>query len=290
MDLAHVVARPFAPTEQDYTARDSLLYALSLGMGSDPLDADELPYVYEQLAERPQLVVPSQSVILGWPPLWHADPATGITWRQIVHGEERVQLHRPLAPSGAIRAQHRVVGVQDKGAGRGALLQVDTELLDRTTGGRIATLQSLQFLRGDGGCGDWGRVAEPLPAIAPGAQADAVVEYPTTGQAALLYRAVSQDWMAIHGDPTVARAAGFERPISHGLNNFGVACRAILKTFARGRPQSVRALAGRFTAPGFPGDTLRVELFAAPAGVRFRVHAVERDVCLVDRGLCQLAD
>lgn len=289
MNLEHVLARRFAPIDHDYTARDSLLYALSLGMGSDPLDPDELPYVYEGLSRGPQPVVPSQCVILGWQPLWHADPATGIAWKQIVHGEERFRLHRPLPAAGRVRAHHRIVGVQDKSE-RGALLQVDTELIDRDNGATLATLESLQFLRGDGGCGDWGKVAPPLSPLERDAVPHAVIDYPTSRQAALLYRAVSQDWMAIHADPAVAREAGFERPISHGLNNLGVACRAILKTFARGRPQALRSLGARFVSPGLPGDTLRVELFRAPAAVRFRVHALERGVCLVDRGTCELAD
>ncbi|HSW18862.1 MAG TPA: MaoC family dehydratase N-terminal domain-containing protein, partial [Ramlibacter sp.] len=165
MNLDYVVSRQFEPTDQDYDFRDSLLYALSLGMGSDPLDLDELPYVFDDLPGRPQQVVPTQAVTLGWIPFWQDDPATCIDWRRILHGEERIRIHRPLRPQGRVRAHHRIVGVQDKGAGRGALLQMDTELADRDTGERIATLESVHFMRGDGGCGSWGEMASPLPVL-----------------------------------------------------------------------------------------------------------------------------
>lgn len=293
MNLQHVVGLDFTPTDHGYTARDSLLYALSLGLGSDPLDADELPYVYEALPGRPQQVVPSMAVILGWQPFWQDDPAVAIAWKHIVHGEEHVQLHRPLPVAGQVRTLHRVVRVSDKGAGRGAVLQMNTELHDRASGAHLASLQSLQFLRGDGGCGDWGDTAAatpPLPVIADDAKPTAVLEYATSAQSALLYRVASQDWMPIHADPAVAREAGFERPISHGLNNLGRACRAVLKACAPGQPERVRSIAVRFVTPGLPGDTVRIELFDGGEGrVLFRGTAVERGVRLLDRGVCELS-
>ena len=184
------------------------------------------------------------------------------------------------------------MSVQDKGVNRGALLQVDTELFDRASGEHLASLQSVQFLRGDGGCGSWGdrdAAAPPLAPIDDDARAIATIDYRTGPQAALLYRAASRDWMPIHADPAVAREAGFERPISHGLNNMGLACRALLKTCAPGHPQRLRSMAVRFVQPGLPGDTVRIEIFkGAGATLRFRATAVERGVRLLDRGTCEL--
>jgi len=292
MNLEHVTALRFAPTEQDYEVRDSLLYALSLGMGSDPLDADELPYVYEGLADRPQRAVPSQCMVLGWQPFWQDDPATEIAWKHILHGEEHFRIHRPLKTAGQVRAEHRIVSVQDKGPGRGALMQMNTELCDRLSGEPIASLQSVHFMRGDGGCGSWGDPdarAAPLAPIGEAATPIATVDYRTSAQAALLYRAASRDWMPIHADPAVAREAGFERPVSHGLHNLGLACRAILKVCAPGRPEQLRALAVRFVAPGLPGDTVRIELFdRGDTTLAFRATAIERGVRLLDRGTCTL--
>src|SRR5215468_5566980 len=90
MNLDHVTACRFEPIEHSYDWHDAALYAISLGMGDDPLDEDELPYVYEG---RDQRAVPSMSVTLGWPPLWIAEPETGIAWTKALHGEQRLTLH-----------------------------------------------------------------------------------------------------------------------------------------------------------------------------------------------------
>lgn len=96
--------------------------------------------------------------------------------------------------------------------------------------------------------------------------------------------------MPIHADPEVARAAGFERPISHRLNALGLAGLAIVNTCAPGCPGQLQALAARFVQPGLRGDTVRVEVFGELAGaIRVRARAVERGVQLIDRGTCELA-
>ena len=52
---------------QTYTRRDSLLYALSIGVGQDPLDPRELPFVYE----KNQRVLPTYGGTLARPgPQW----------------------------------------------------------------------------------------------------------------------------------------------------------------------------------------------------------------------------
>ena len=287
MNLNHVVTRHFAPVEQSYDARDCALYALALGIGSNPLDEDELPYVFEG---RQQLVVPSWCGTLGWPAFWHDDPATGIDWRRIVHGEVRFQLHQPLPLHTTVRAQHAIAGVQDKGIGRGALIHFDTELHSAADGVHLASVQSVQFLRGDGGCGSHGAAREGLPPLDESVRPHATADYATAQQAALLYRLASRDLMPVHADPEVARSGGFERPISHGLNTMGIACRSILKHFIAGHPERLRAMAARFTQHGYPGDTLRVEMFGYGEVVQFRVRALERDVVLLDRGNCILEE
>jgi acyl dehydratase len=287
MNLDHVMTRAFAPVEQSYDWRDAALYALSLGIGDDPLDENELFYVFEG---RPQRPVPSLCVTLGWPPFWHADPATGIDWRRIVHGEQRFTLHRPLPLQALIRAEHRIRYVEDKGPARGALIGFDTEIVDAQTKEQFASLHSVQFLRGDGGNGGFGSPSEPLPPLHPEEPPTASFDCSTARQAALFYRLASRDYMPIHADPTVARQAGFKRPISHGLNTMGLACRAILKHCAPGQPERIVAMSVRFARPAFPGDTIRVELYDHGDTVRFRAWALERNELVLDRGECRLAE
>src|SRR6202451_3148983 len=140
MNLGYVVNRRFAPVIQSYDGRDSALYALSLGIGDDPLDEDELPYVYEGRALR---AVPSQCVTLGWPPFGHDEPGAEIAWRPILHGEQSFVLHRPLPLQGTIRAEHRILAIEDKGIGRGVLIHFATEIGDERTGEPLASLRAL---------------------------------------------------------------------------------------------------------------------------------------------------
>ena len=284
MNLAHVVARPFPPTEQAWDERDSVLYALALGFGQDPLDEAELPCVYE--GRGGVRVVPTFAATLAWTPFWQDDPAAGIDWVRIVHGEEHVRWQRPLPAQGRVAGRHRLLAVEDKGAGRGALIHFETALEDAADGTPLARVRQVQFLRGDGGCGAWGEAPPPAAPLPEDPHLIEAVDLPTLPQAALLYRQASRDLMTIHADPEVARRAGFERPISHGLNTMGLAMRVILRRHA---PEAVRALSVRFAAPGLPGDTVRVELFEAGDGVFFKAHALERKVPLLDRGHCELA-
>ncbi|MET4208596.1 MaoC/PaaZ C-terminal domain-containing protein [Bradyrhizobium sp. LA2.1] len=286
MNLDHVLARHFKPIHQSYDWRDCALYALGLGVGDDPLDEDELAYVYEG---RDQQAVPSMCVTLGWPPLWIAEPQTGIAWTKALHGEQRFALHRPLSASGSVRAEHRVSAIADKGSAHGALLYFDTELFDQASGERLASLRATDFLRGDGGCGSHGTPPGELARIGAGAKPSAAITYRTPRHAALLYRLVSRDYMPIHADPVVAREAGFDQPISHGLNTMGLACRAVLKRYAPGHPERIGAMAVRFVSPAFPGDTIRIEMFEEDETIRFRAWAVERQMMVLDRGECRLA-
>jgi acyl dehydratase len=287
MNLDHVLARHFEPIHQSYDWRDCALYALGLGIGDDPLDEDELAYLYEG---RDQQAVPSMCVTLGWPPLWIAEPQTGIAWTKALHGEQRFVLHRPLSASGSVRAEHRVTTIEDKGSARGALLYLDTELFDQASGERLASLRATEFLRGDGGCGSHGRPPRELARIGADAKPSAAITYRTPRQAALLYRLVSRGYMPIHADPVVAREAGFDQPISHGLNTMGLACRAVLKRYALGHPERIGAMAVRFVSPALPGDTIRVEMFEEGETVRFRAWAIERQMMVLDRGECRLVD
>lgn len=285
MNLDYVRTLTFAPITQSYDARDSAFYALSLGVGSDPTDEDELLYVYEGRGPR---AVPSQCLTLCWPPFWHAEPETGIAWRRILHGEQRFVLRRPVPAKGLVEAEHRVVAVADKGAGRGAILYTAHNIRDQATGEPLADMMAAEFLRDDGGCGGFGEAPSLTRPLEPRGAPIATYDYRTSTQAALLYRQASFDYMPIHADPDIARQAGFERPISHGLNTFGLACRAALKHFAPRRPEALVSMSVRFAAPAYPGDTIRIEFFE-DAGLRFRARAVQRGVIVLDRGEIGLA-
>jgi acyl dehydratase len=178
--------------------------------------------------------------------------------------------------------------VADKGAGKGAILHLVKTLNDAIAGVKLATIRSVLFLRGDGGCGSFGNAtAEPSPLAEQ--TPSRIKDIATLPQSALIYR-LSGDYNPIHADPDAAAKAGFERPILHGLCTLGVATRAILAALADGRPDRLRSLSVRFSRPVFPGETIRTEFFTIDDQIRFRSRVVERDVVVLDRGTIALRD
>jgi acyl dehydratase len=282
IDYDKLLALKIPEVAQAYTEKDAILYALGIGLGRDPMDADELPFVYEKNFK----VLPSFAAVLGWPGFWVRDLDTGIDWVKVVAGEQGLVLHRPLDARGSVIGRTRVTEIVDKGAGKSAHVYSARELIDGMSGERIATVTQTTICRGDGGFGGPQRASpavHPLPQRAP----DLICERGTRPEAALIYR-LSGDPNPLHADPAVAEAAGFARPILHGLASFGIACHGILKCFCNHDPAGLKAISGRYSAPVFPGETIRTEMWREGRIVSFRARVVERDVIALDNGRCEL--
>lgn len=278
MDVEKIRALAIEPIVQPYDKRDTILYALGLGYGSDPLNEEELPFVYE----KDLRCLPSFANILCHPGFWAQKPEFEIDWVKILHAEQNLVMHKPLPATGAIRGEYRVAGIEDKGEGRGALLHQEKDLYDVATGDHLATVRSTLFLRGNGGEGGFG---DPIPAAAPVPERapDKVVEISTRPGQALIYR-LSGDWNPLHADPSIARKAGFEMPILHGLCTKGLANRAVLAHYCGNDVARFKAMFVRFSKPVMPGETIRFEFFEEGEGkLRFRAIAVERDAVVLDR-------
>jgi len=260
---------------QQVTPRDTVLYALSVGFGQDPTDPRQLDFLDHHRALR---AVPTAAVVLGHPGFWMADAATGIDAVQVVHGEQGVVLHRPLPVTGEVVGRTRITGLVDKGPGRGALLYAEKLLLD-DAGGLLATLTSTTVLRGDGGFGGpAGPVRPPHPV--PDGPPDWTMDLLTRPEQALLYR-LNGDDNPLHADPALAACAGYPQPILHGLCTLGVVGHALLATLGGYDPARFQEMHLRFTAPVFPGETIRTEGWHGGA---FRARVVERDVVVVNNG------
>jgi acyl dehydratase len=286
IDVAKLKSWPFAPIRQDYTHRDTILYALGLGLGQDPLDASQLRYVYEDGLQA----LPTMAVVLAGPGFWAKDPATGIDWVRVLHGEQELELHAPLPAQAGVLGLTRVTRIVDKGAGKGALLYSERDITDAASGRLLATSRSVSFLRGDGGFAAAGQPSdEPPPArpATPDTPPDTVVEWSTRPEAALIYR-LSGDYNPLHADPAVARAGGFERPILHGLCSFGVTGWGLAKALAGGDATRLRSIGARFSSPVYPGETLRVEIWRKSDAVQFRTRVVERDIVVLSHGTATL--
>ncbi len=283
IDAEKLLNWPFDDLEHSYQARDTILYALGAGCGSDPLDEGDLRYVYEDGL----VALPSMAVVLGYPGFWLKEQNTGVDWQRLLHGEQGMVLHRPLPVSGTVIGRTKVTGLVDKGEGKGALLYSKRDVFDKASGDLLATLTSTSFLRGDGGFGGASGPARAFHPIPPRA-ADASLDLPTLPQAALIYR-LSGDYNPLHADPKVAAAAGFPRPILHGLCTYAVACRAVLRLACVNEAHRLKAMEVRFSAPVFPGETIRTEIWRDGAELAFRCWAVERNVKVLDNGRAQIA-
>lgn len=267
--------------QQRYGSRDAILYALGVGVGCDPTAASHLAFTYEEGLQA----LPSFAVVLGHPGFWPRDLDTGLDWRRIVHGEQTLRLHRPLPTAATVQSVSRVIGVEDKGSAKGAIVVYEREL--SVDGQPLATVGQTLFCRGDGGMGSFGHAATPLGPT-PDRPADLAESLTIPPQAALIYR-LSGDLNPLHALPSAAAAAGFDRPILHGLATYGAATFCLLQ--ATGEPaRSLRRLDCRFRAPVFPGETLKTEIWREAGAARFRVTSVGRNTVVISHGYAEFTN
>ena len=100
--------------------------------------------------------------------------------------------------------------------------------------------------------------------------------------------ALCGDRNPLHRDPEVARRAGFDRPILHGLCSYGIACHAVLKTLLDYDQTRITGFDVRFSSPVYPGETQVVEMWQDDDVISFRVRIKERDVVSINNGRCTL--
>lgn len=281
IDPVTLRAWPLPTFTQAYDEKDVLLYALGLGIGQDPLDPLQLQFVHEDRLKT----LPTMGAVLGFPGPWLSDPATGADYSRVVHGEQYLEVMRPLPVSARIRCVNRVTDLVDRGEGRGAEITVARDLYDEADGQIISRQTSVLIARGDGGFGGMPATAVvPKLAKPPEHEPDERFEWHVPMQAALVYR-LSGDRNPLHAVPATARLAGFARPILHGLASFGIAAFAATITLCAGDADRIREVGVRFTAPVLPGDTLGIDFWQVAKGeAAFRAHAIERNLVVLDNG------
>ena len=264
-----------------YTDRETMLYALGIGMGRDPLNAAELPFVYENGLKA----IPTMTTVIGW-----GRAATlgrsGINYMMVVHGEQRLTMHKPLPAIADVVFDERVTGVFDKGP-KGAIILLEREMREQKSNDKICTATATIVARGDGGFGGPSEGA-PEPHVLPMRTPDLVHEGDTRPDQAFLY-ALSGDRNPLHRDPSFAKMAGFPRPILHGLCTYGTACRSVLSTVCKYDPAKITGFDARFSAPVFPGETIVTEMWVDGSIVSFRSKLKERDVVVLNNGKCTIA-
>lgn len=281
--LQRVLDFAIPDAEQTLVARDCMLYALSVGFGSDPMDLAQLRYV----SELGSAVAPSIVLTAAAPGFWFKAPELGLDWAGLLNVEQSVVLWKPLpAPPVWLRSRSRVVGLEDKGPGRGALLTWRRDLFAGAADERVASVSSVVLLRGDGRERHVLR-AQPYDRMVsdrlPERAADRTFDLSTSPNSGLLYR-LNGPLNPLHADPSVARRNGFPRPLLPGTATLGWTCRALLEHACGFDPAKLRAFGAKLTAPVFPGDTLRFEIWFDVDAAAFRVSAPERSSVVLDLG------
>jgi acyl dehydratase len=277
-----LMSYPIPLGEQILTRKDCMLYALGVGLGNDPIDENQLKFVYEKDLHA----LPTMANVLAHSGFWLKAPDTGVDWRRVLHGEQKFTIYRPLPVEGTLVSSTRIKAIVDKGKDLGAFIYLERRVSDKVSGEPICTLEQTTVCRGDGGCGSVGEIEKHRHAI-PDRDADHTCDLHTLPQTALLYR-LNGDFNPLHADPDVAHSAGYDRPILHGLCTFGVAGHAVLRCCCDYDPERIRGMSVRFTAPVFPGETVRTEMWHEDHGVIFRSRVLERDTLVLSSGWADL--
>ena len=259
------------PIEFSWVSSDIQLYHLGLGAGADPMDPRELRYLVD---DTPQVLPTFGNVAASFhmtkPPTVQF-PGIDIELGKVLHASERVEVPGPLPPSGKAKAVTRFTDIWDKG--KAAVIWSETTVT-APDGTLLWTQRRSIFARGEGGFG--GERGPSTSDGAPDRAPDLEVDVPILPQQALLYR-LCGDRNPLHSDPEFAAAAGFPRPILHGLCTYGMTCKAMVDNLFDGDTARVGSYGARFAGVVFPGETLLASIWKAGDGFAAVVTAPERD-------------
>ncbi|MCH9731140.1 MAG: 3-alpha,7-alpha,12-alpha-trihydroxy-5-beta-cholest-24-enoyl-CoA hydratase [Actinomycetia bacterium] len=273
INLEEAIGAELDPVEFSWNSSDVQLYHLGLGAGGDPMDRRELRY----LADVTPQVLPTfgnvaQSFHMTEPPAVRF-PGIDIELSKVLHASEAVTTPGPIPPSGTGTAVTRFTEIWDKG--KAAVIWSETTVTD-PNGTLLWTQKRSIFARGEGGFGGDRGPSGSASAAPPDRTPDLELSLPTSPAQALLYR-MCGDRNPLHSDPDFAAAAGFPRPILHGLCTYGMACKALVDNLLDGDVSGLRSYGARMAGVVFPGETLRVTAWKEGGTFNAVVTAPERD-------------
>jgi len=263
------------PGRRSWDSKDALLYALGVGCG-----VNDLAFVTENSEGVEQQVLPTMGVVLGTPGSSPFENVGEINWTMLLHGEQSIELHRPIPVSGTVESVAEIVGIYDKGSA--AVIVMETESKDAESGEPMWTTRSASFIRGSGGFGG-DRGPSGKRNVAPERKPDREVTYTTRDDQALIYR-LSGDRNPLHSDPKFAAAAGFDRPILHGLCTYGFTGRALLSALCEDDPGRFKKMEARFSASVYPGDDLTIRIWETGDGQAVFQTVRAGDEVVIDGG------
>ncbi|XP_071922770.1 enoyl-CoA hydratase 2, peroxisomal isoform X1 [Coffea arabica] len=281
-----IISHKFPEKTFTYTERDVALYALGVGAClKDALDDKELKYVYhpDHAHQQSIQVLPTFAALfchgvsseIGQLPGFSFDP------RLLLHGQQYIEIYKPLPASACIQNVASISGLHDKG--KATVLEIEILSYERESGELICMNRMAVFLRGLGGFSNSAQpysyskhpVNQTSSTRLPKSPPFAVFEECTQPSQALLYR-LSGDYNPLHSDPRIAEIAGFSRPILHGLCTLGFAVRAVIKCICGGDQNRIKSISARFLLHVYPGETLITEMWLDGQRVLYQVKVKER--------------
>ena len=280
-EYSEVLAHQSLAQVHDYDCARVQLYSVGIGLGWDHENARQLAFMRD---ESP-LVMPSFATVAAW----NIDftLALGVDWSKLLHASQRMTMYAPLPSAATLKADYRIKEVFDKPSRNATLIVTSTELRDAQSNELLAQLEGISLARDFRINGAPQGSPQRLPR-APDRAPDAIVDAPTSPQVALIYRLLGGR-SQIHFDPTVARQQGFDGPIMHGLSTWGHICHVVLAQSCDYDVGAMRSFAADFSAPVYPGETLRTRLWYGEKCVWFVTRAVQRDVTVLSNGYATLA-
>ncbi|MDF3341327.1 MaoC/PaaZ C-terminal domain-containing protein [Mycolicibacterium septicum] len=279
IDLDKALGAELEPIEFSWTSSDIQLYHLGLGAGADPMDARELSYLVD---DTPQVLPTFGNVAVSFhmtePPKVQF-PGIDIELSKVLHASEAVSVPGPIPTSGTAKSVQRFTEIWDKG--KAAVIVSESTVTDES-GTVLWTTKRSIFARGEGGFG--GERGPATSAELPDRAPDIEISLPTLPQQALLYR-LCGDRNPLHSDPAFAAAAGFDRPILHGLCTYGIGCKAIVDNLLDGDVSQVASYGARFAGVVFPGETLQANIWKEDGKFIGVLTAPSRDNAVVLSGV-----
>lgn len=251
---ADLVGTKFEPRRVSWNSKDTMLYAL--GVGARP--ADELDFLYEGRGPK---VLPTYAVIPGLYAMGNIGRAVKLDIARMLHGEQGIELLRPLPPEAELNMESTLSEVWDKG--KAGVIGVRAEFSDAD--GPVFRTHSTLFYIGGGGFGGESGPSSRDKNRAPDREPDLVVEYETREDQGAIYR-LSGDRVPLHIDPEFAKKAGYDKPFMHGLCSYGFVGRAVLHSLCDSDPERFVSLEGRFAERVEFGDRILTKIWRTGDG------------------------
>uniref|UniRef100_A0A673SR87 Peroxisomal multifunctional enzyme type 2 n=1 Tax=Suricata suricatta TaxID=37032 RepID=A0A673SR87_SURSU len=282
--FAGVIGYKFPPFSTAYTELETIMYAL--GVGASVKEPKDMKFIYEGSSDFSCL--PTFGVIIAQKPIVGGGlgeiPELPVSLEKALHGEQYLELYKPLPRSGTFKSEAVVADVLDKGSGLVILIDVYSYFEKEL----VCYNQFSVFIVGCGGIGgkrtsDKVKEAVAVPARPP----DAVLSDTTSLNQAALYR-LSGDWNPLHIDPDFSGLAGFDRPILHGLCTFGFSARHVLQQFADNDVSRFKAIKVRFSKPVYPGQTLKTEMWKEGNRIHFQTKVHETGDIIISHAYVDL--